>query len=193
MKKRNTKDHIIETAIMLLGAYGEHGTPMSLIPKEADCGMGTIYNYVTNKEDLINSCYLYIRNLQKQEIQLLADQTQVKNILLEFCKNNMMYMIKNPDYIFFLNQFHYSPILRNEVKTESMELFSLVLHAAELGQHQEILKNLPLSELFTYDLGGICGFIAFVLVNKIEPSEEMIQNQLALTWDILKCKGQGKN
>jgi len=187
MKKRNTKDHIIEIAIKLLSTYGEHGTPMSLIAKEADCGMGTIYNYFTSKEDLINSCYLYIRNLQKQEIQLLADQSQVKNIILEFCKKNMMHMIKNPDYFFFLNQFHYSSILRNEVKTESMELFSLVLRAAELGQQQGLIKNIPIPELFTYVLGGIRGFIAFVLVNKIEPSDEMIQNQLALTWDLLKC------
>jgi len=37
---------------------------MSAIAKAANTGMGTIYNYFTTKEELINSIYLYIKRLR---------------------------------------------------------------------------------------------------------------------------------
>ena len=45
----------------LLIENGVQGTPMSAIAKEANTGMGTIYNYFPTKEDLINSTYIYIK------------------------------------------------------------------------------------------------------------------------------------
>ena len=55
------REQIILAAMTLLIENGVQGTPMSAIAKEANTGMGTIYNYFPTKEDLINSTYIYIK------------------------------------------------------------------------------------------------------------------------------------
>jgi TetR/AcrR family transcriptional regulator, repressor of fatR-cypB operon len=54
------KLQIIHAAMKLLIANGVQATPMSAIAREANTGMGTIYNYYATKEELINAIYIFI-------------------------------------------------------------------------------------------------------------------------------------
>jgi len=60
----------------LLIEHGVQGTPMSLVAKEANTGMGTIYNYFPAKEDLINAIYIYIKQDELKSVTgPLADES----------------------------------------------------------------------------------------------------------------------
>ena len=62
----NKRASIQLAALKLLAVNGLHATPMSAIAKEAGTGMGTIYNYFPNKEVLINSLYVSVKEAERQ-------------------------------------------------------------------------------------------------------------------------------
>ena len=48
---------ILDATLELVSEKGFHGTPTSAIAQEAGVGVGTIYRYFENKEDLIDELY----------------------------------------------------------------------------------------------------------------------------------------
>ncbi len=187
-KKINQKKvTIIETSVALFVELGEHGTPMSLISERAGTGMGTIYNYFESKEHLINECYLYLRQKQAEKISILTEDCGVKKKILQFSKENILYNIENPTYFFFLNHFHFSVILKEETRLIGNKIFEQILQVVAEGQRQGVIKNFPILELFNYTLGGIRSFVNWVLFEKIEIDEYMIERQLQIIWDSIKA------
>ena len=52
---------ILNATLTLVSEKGFHGTPTSMIAREADVGTGTIYRYFDNKEDLIDQLYKHLK------------------------------------------------------------------------------------------------------------------------------------
>ena len=50
----NKRANILKSALKLFVEQGEQTTSMKWIAKEANCGIGTMYNYFSSKEELIN-------------------------------------------------------------------------------------------------------------------------------------------
>lgn len=180
------KEQIILKAIQLLVAKGEHSTPMSLIAKEANTGMGTIYSYFPSKEDLINECYSYLRQKQQMSIRLLSNDAGVKHLIQSYCRNAIAYMMDNPTEYLFLKQFYFSPLLREDVRQKDQTFFTPIIRVVEQGQKEGYIKNIPSVELFYFALGGVRSFISYALLTNIHVSNEMIERQVALVWDTLK-------
>lgn len=180
------KEQIILKAIHLLVTNGEHSTPMSLIAKEANTGMGTIYNYFPSKEDLINECYSYLRQKQQLFIQLESNDAGAKFLIQSYCRSAIAYMLSNPTEYLFLKQFYFSPILREDVRRKDQEFFSPIIKVVEQGQKEGYIKNIPTVELFYFVLGGVRSFISYALLTNMPVSDDMIERQVALVWDTLK-------
>ena len=52
---------ILDATLELVSEKGFHGTPTSAIAQEAGVGVGTIYRYFENKEDLIDELYKQLK------------------------------------------------------------------------------------------------------------------------------------
>jgi AcrR family transcriptional regulator len=64
-KGERTREHILDTALILFTGKGYEGTTMRDIAAAADCSLGLAYRYFARKEDLVLA--LYARLAQEQE------------------------------------------------------------------------------------------------------------------------------
>ena len=62
------KAAIASTAVRLFTERGIHGTPTSLIAREAGISNGTLFHYFPTKEDLITFAYREIKGRMEKEI-----------------------------------------------------------------------------------------------------------------------------
>ena len=66
--RHDKKAAIASTAVRLFTERGIHGTPTSLIAREAGVSNGTLFYYFPTKEDLINFAYYEIKGRMAKEI-----------------------------------------------------------------------------------------------------------------------------
>lgn len=170
----------------LLIEHGAQGTPMSAIAKAANTGMGTIYNYFPTKEDLINAIYLYIKQDEIQSVTAPYKDESIKKQFEHFYRTMIQYMLANPTYFWFMEQFSASPIIKEETRNEGLKVFTDYMNVLKHGQKQGLIKSINLDELVQFVHGGIKGFIRSVLIAGNPVTPKMIENQLRISWDAIK-------
>ena len=56
------RQQILDAALKLFVEYGFHGTPTSLIAKEAGVANGTLFHYFSTKDELVVALYSSIKS-----------------------------------------------------------------------------------------------------------------------------------
>ncbi|MBQ4912859.1 TetR/AcrR family transcriptional regulator [Maribacter sp. MMG018] len=180
----NKKESILLSALQLLVNNGVHNTPMSAIAKEAGTGMGTIYNYFKNKDELINELYLYIKEKEKTVFVPFDENEPVKTQFEQYYTNFLDFFIQNPTYYGLIVQLQASPIITKKSKEEgnksAQPFIELLLH----GQKNRIIKNIPADELIIFIGGAVLSYLRWYF----DQNEKRISisNQLQLVWDAIK-------
>lgn len=171
----------------LLTERGVQATPMSAIAKAANTGMGTIYNYFTTKEELINAIYLYIK---RSEIHLVAQaleaDTSLKARFFSFYTAFINFYFKYPESFAFMDQFHSSPIITEATQVAGQQDFLPVIALIQQGQQDGIIKNMELDALLHFLAGTITTYVRWVKSSGKENEQWMVDQQLRLVWDAIK-------
>lgn len=182
----NKKDAILEAALRLLTEKGVHATPMSAIAKEAGTGMGTIYNYFPNKDALINSLYVQIKNHEKTIFVAFNDQEPLRTQFEAYYATSIQFFIDNPLYFKLIEQLQASPIITTESKATGYEAIYFALELIENGKKRRVIKDIETKELMQFIAGTIIAYLRlhFQEDKKAKPS---LSNQLEMVWDALKA------
>jgi AcrR family transcriptional regulator len=117
--KDEKRRRIIEVAAKLFVERGFHGTPTSLIAKEAGIATGTLFNYFKTKDILINEIFIEIKLEQKNWIlKDLDKEKKSKGKLKKIWNNLIVWGIENPEERKFINYFSNSNFISDDTKTE---------------------------------------------------------------------------
>lgn len=181
------KMQILHAAMKLLTEHGLQATPMSAIAKEANTGMGTIYNYYATKEDLINAAYLHIKTDEYKHIFAPFSDDSVKKCFDHFYLGMLQYLIDRPLYFRFIDQYHNSPVINLDTQLAVFKFFNPVVQVLVKGQEQGIIKNIPTEELLQFLNGGLTGFLRWAIANTDKIQANTLQNQLKIAWDAIKA------
>ncbi len=149
------REQILAAALRLVSQHGFHGTSMSMLATEADCGAGTIYNYFSGKEELLEALY---RKLKLEFVTaIMADDSQeqtLENRFMRMWQNIIHYFVAFPDKAAYFQQFHSSPYYNAESDVFTMEvlkpLLAVYAEAMQLGAIRSIPQ--PVLESLTIDL-----------------------------------------
>ena len=179
------KDAIINAALELLVEKGVHNTPMSQVAKAAGTGMGTIYNYFPNKENLINEIYAGIKK-QEENLFLEVDidgpiKTRFENymtVLIDFFMNH-------PSYFSFLQQLEASPIITDENKAKGRKSVDIVASLLESGQQDRIIKNVKVEHILLF-IGGAISCYLKRNINTAKNEQTPLEGHLNMVWDGIK-------
>lgn len=131
------KRAIFESALELIRLHGFHGTPMSLIAKNASVAAGTIYHYFESKDHLINEMYEHHKDVIVRLINgVFARELSVKDTFREIWITIFEYYIKNPDVLIFFEQYVNSPYSkkRNPDRLENRPLYAFFQTGIKNGQ-----------------------------------------------------------
>ena len=180
------KEHIIQAAMKLLIENGVQGTPMSAIAKAADAGMGTIYNYFPNKEDLINAIYIYIKQEEKNSIGMAQEGEPVKKQFEYFYRTMIQHLVAKPTHFWFIEQFFASPVITDATRAEGVRIFADLAAVMKQGQKQGIIKSINLEEQLQFVHGGFRAFIRWILISGKPLTKQRMDDQLRIAWDTIK-------
>jgi len=168
----------------LLSEKGVHNTPMSAVAKNAGTGMGTIYNYFPNKNELINALYLFIKGEEKLAFEPFDPKQPIKTQFEKYFSDFILFFAQNPNYFSIIEQLKASPIITPESKAEGSKSIKPFLDLIEHGQKHRIIKNIDSYELLVFVGGVVSAYLHGYFNQNKKPI--VLTNQIQLAWDAIK-------
>lgn len=101
---------IYNASLELIAEQGFHGTPMSQIAKQAGVGVGSIYRYFEDKDDLIHTVHAQAdKKLIAALWQEYAEGSSEKEHFLSLITSLTRHFLDNPLEFKFMEQYYNSP------------------------------------------------------------------------------------
>lgn len=181
------KEAILQSTLELIGSNGFHGSPMSLIAKNAGVAAGTIYHYFPSKEELIFELYAHIKSglkaaMFKNDDENMPFQERFFNLFVNLCSH----YIKNPNALTFLEQYSSSPFLKcnpvHQKKKYNQEMIEFFNYGIEKGHLKKIDDHL-LAPVFH---GTIMSTAKHHITGRYKFTQESLLNVAQIIWDGIK-------
>ena len=183
---------IFKATLSLIAKNGFHESPTSKIAEEAGVGVGTIYRYFENKDDLINELFKYVETEMVDSI--LKDynpDTPMHEQFINICKRYIQFAVENPRASSYFEQYIDSPygsVMRKEKFYEQGETVSEQILPYPFytlfnsAKKQGIIKDLPNSILFVLINGALTHFIRDIRIGFIDYNDEMVNRVVEACW-----------
>ena len=187
-----TKDDLKEAALFeatvkLVNEIGFAASSVSKIAKEAGVSPATIYVYYKNKEDLLVSTYIEIKqNLVKALLKDFNEQLPIRDIFKNVWFNMFEYIANNLEYFKFVEQFSNSPYSSLVNREEVEQYFEPLSKVLQTGIEQKIIKNVHPDILKAFMYYPITVLANPSLCQDFELKEENIETAFTLAWDAIK-------
>lgn len=178
---------ILDATLELVSERGFHDAPTSAIAQQAGVGVGTIYRYFEDKEDLIDELYKRLK-LQLAEAMLAGYSADLplRERFRRIWINTARYYIDHPLETSFIEQYANSPFLKPATRDIHDEYFQPVIDFVKTGIYEGVLKDLP-RELFA----SLTLEVAISLAKKqragdITLTDAVLERAVDACWDAIK-------
>ncbi len=178
---------ILQATLTLISEQGFHGTPMSMIARQAGVGAGTIYRYFENKETLIEELYFDLKTeMSKAMIAGLSIQDSTEQKFRKVWTNTFEYCIENPASMEFLEQFYNSPFYTPEIETRTMQVLAPLVQAFEAAIANGEIKEMPFEMLTTFVYDIALALAKKQLAGKLDMDAHNIAYAVQACWDAVR-------
>ena len=187
-----TKDDLKEAALFeatvkLVNEIGFASSSVSKIAREAGVSPATIYVYYKNKEDLLVSTYIEIKqNFSKALLKDFNDQLPIRDIFKQVWFNMFGYIANNFEYYKFVEQFSNSPYSSLVNREEVEQYFEPLSKVLIKGIEQKIIKSVHPDILKAFMYYPIAVLANPSLCQDFELNAENIETAFTLAWDAIK-------
>jgi len=181
------QDALVKATVKLVNEIGFVSSSVSKIAKEAKVSPATVYIYYKNKEDLLVSTYVFIKQSMGKAITTKLDKDQpIRDIFNKVWLNMFNYVSHNTDYFQFAEQFSNSPYTDLVDKTKIEEPFMPVMEVLQRGIEQKIIKDVPFDILAAFMFYPIFNLSNKRMCANFEHNELNIEAAFTLAWDAIK-------
>jgi AcrR family transcriptional regulator len=176
---------ILDTALDLFYERGFHGTPTSMITREAGVATGTLFHYFSTKEALIEAIYLAIKGEMREALCAhIEPQDPVGEQIRRICANYIRWGVENARKFQFMEQFCNSPQISAHAHEEGMAQFSFVHDIVRRGIAEGVLKRRPIGLLFVMFGSSTAAVVRLILAGtETERIDSLIDEAFDLIWD----------
>jgi len=181
------QEAIFYATLELISERGFHDAPASLIAREAGVGVGTIYRYFENKEDLIDELYKRLR-LQLAEAMLVdySVDLPLRERFRRIWLNTACYCIDHPLEMAFMEQYTNSPYLKPETAAVHADYFQPLHDFIENGVYEGVLKDLPPEIFASLTLDVAVSLAKKHRAGAIALDETVLERAVDACWDAVK-------
>ena len=184
---------ILEATLELIADHGFHNTPTSQIAHKAKVGVGSIYRYFADKDDLIHELFLYVLEKETHEVlQRHNSSSPLREQYIHICTGIIQFALNHPEEANFLQQFRHSPYGRTLGPAEMLKkdpeqiknppLFVLF----ETAIAQQVIKDLPPPILGALTLGPIFELARDINSRLLPHTPELVRMVVDACWDAIK-------
>ena len=184
MQKR---DAILKAALNLIAANGFHGTPMSLVAKEAGVSAGIIYHYFESKDALIDELYRVVK--QDFARAILANHqpdASIQQQLYQLERGVIRYFMAHPQETIFMEQYMKSPYNSPAVQAQIDEQFAPVDALIRRAQAEGLVKELPVQVLHSLTLDVASAIVQKHNAGLLDLNDAVIEQIVAACWDAVR-------
>ncbi len=187
IKDEFKKEAIISATVKLVNEIGFVSSSVAKIAKEANVSPATIYIYYENKEDLLVSTYVDIKqNLSRAMLKDFDESRPIRDIFRRVWMNTFAYISTNPDYFQFAEQFSNSPYGGMVNKSDVEKYFEPMMRVIKRGIEEKIIKEVHFDILVTFLFFPVLTLSNRRLCESIELNQENIETAFTLAWDAIK-------
>ena len=187
VKDELKQNALFNATIKLVNEIGFAASSVSKIAREANVSPATIYVYFENKEDLLVSTYIDIKQkISKEILKGFEDTLPIRDILDKIWLNMFSYISKYPEYLQFSEQFSNSPYNTLVDKSEVEKYFEPIFSVLKRGIDQKIIKDVSFDILATFIFHPIFTLSNQQLCKSFEKNEKNIQIAFGLAWDAIR-------
>ncbi len=192
-KEPDKKIAILEATLELIAERGFHDTPTSQIAKKANAGVGSIYRYFADKDELIRTLFEYVIDKENREVMKgYNPDAPIRERYIHICTSIIQFALQHPKEAKFIEQFRYSPygllvrpdemikyVRSQDKKPPLIELF-------ETAIAQQVIKDLPLFVLAALTFGSILALAHDITVGIAPYNADHVQRAVEACWDAVK-------
>ncbi len=186
-EKTDKRTVLMQAAMELIADQGFHGTPTSQIAKKAGTGVGTIYRYFKDKDELIEEIHAKVHGIFVTTfVENYDPKLPVRENYLRIFTALTRLFIANPFEIKFMEQYYNSPYGVAKKRAEEVECEKPLFAFFNQGKDQQVIKDLPFEILMGLSLGPVLFMVRDHLNGFVDLNDEMIGACVEATWESVK-------
>ncbi|MDX2479210.1 MAG: TetR/AcrR family transcriptional regulator [Desulfuromusa sp.] len=189
---QNKSDAILHAALEQFAENGFHSSPVSQLATLAGVGVGSIYRYFKDKEELIHAVFTMVDDaLQKAITTSLDPALSGRSEFIQLVTSLIHYLSDHPLEFKFFEQYYSSPygsdkkhakFLREGAVDPSNPFVNLFS-----GNKTGTLKNLPLPIYLAMTFGPITFLLRDSFSGLVTLDETLILQTAEASWDAIKA------
>jgi AcrR family transcriptional regulator len=172
---------IFDSALELIKDHGFHGTPMSMVAKNANVAAGTIYHYFESKEQLISDLYSHNRGRVVFVVNKAINESgSYPDKFVNIWTSVYEFYIRNSNVLIFFEQFVNSPYNVDKYPNHYRgELYNFFVEGIKSGQ----IKRMKPEILVVLILGSISSAAKLNLFGNVPLTKKEMRQIVEVLWD----------
>lgn len=186
MEKTDKRKALFEAALEVFAENGFHGAPTSLLAQRAGVGVGTIYRYFKDKDDLI--CQLYDEVRERVQSRVHGDLPAglpTRERYIRMMSPLLRFFLENPLEFRFMEQYYFSPFSSVD-GCAAPEDNATIHHLLLTARSEAIIKDVHIEVLKALAFGPVVGLVKEHINRDLQVDDEMIRQTVEASWDGLK-------
>lgn len=177
----------LQATLELIAEQGLQSTPMSQVAQRANIGVGTIYRYFANKDDLINALYIDLKErIARTSLSAYSEDMPPREAFTSILRGAARYFLDNPQAFYFLEQYENSPQITAATREEGMRLAGPLKDIFERAGQAGLLKDLPVEVLGALMSGALIGLVKLHLSGGAGATGSTLDAGIDAIWDLVR-------
>ena len=183
------REAILKSTLELIKDNGFHGTPISLIAKNAGVASGTIYHYFPSKDAIIMELHYQIK---KQMVAAMFNEVnskkEYKQQFFEGWINLCKYFINNPSSLIFTEQFNSSPYAKIVSQKDAKASVNKFNEFFQSGMDKGYLKKMEYMLIASAVFGCITATAKYHVTGRFGFKDADLCKIANILWDGIKIQ-----
>jgi len=180
-KDQEKVNKIFDATLDVVAKGGLSGLTMAKISDASGLGMGSIYNYFENKEEIIKELFLALefkhsRNIYSEVIDGDPFMINLKRIFNTYFMNRW----ENEDDFKFIDQYRNSGLMTESVLRNEELLYSRAYEILEQGKKELLVKYVDNKILLSFMTGGIKEIVNQMKKYQLPLDQKMVHTTFTL-------------
>ncbi|PLX77407.1 MAG: TetR family transcriptional regulator [Desulfuromonas sp.] len=185
MAKKDKRTEILDAALVLFAENGFHGSPTSQLAQRAGVGVGTIYRYFSDKDELIRELYRDLKQKIGARIDESTPDLSMQERYVRMMTKFINYFVQHRNEFRFMEQYYFSPYSAEfdcSAPEENARIQQLLLAAREQG----VVQDVSISVLQSLAFGPVIALVKENIYRDLDLDDEMIRQTVEATWTALE-------
>ena len=187
-KIQKKKDELLSAALRVISKYGLNGATIARILKEADAGYGTLYNYFSSKDELLQELFARLMNKMSDHVLSGYDPDAAVRLSFEQLMSKYLdYILQYYDEVDCMEQYYFI-IYRQTGDNDTFGPFiSTVDNIIRRGQAEKLIVEGDPIMLRQMAFGTVVKAVKGARVGMYEISPAAKEFIIAHSWNTIKA------